>query len=130
MTDPTQQTGIGRSVARLDAEAKTNGAARYPGDRWPDRVAHAVIVFTDQPHARITRLDTVAAESADGVLLVLTAADVPINEYGLTMNDQPVLVGPVTTGRSKVPATCPVGKPTSLRSSLPTLQRRRSRRRN
>ncbi len=103
MTDTTNQTGMGRSVARLDAEAKTTGAARYPGDRFPEGVAHAVIVFTDQPHARITRLDTSAAEAAEGVLLVITAADVPVNEYGLTMADQPVLIGPNTSGRSSVP---------------------------
>ncbi len=104
MADATNRTGMGEIVARLDAEDKTTGAARYPGDRWPEGVAHAVIVFTDQPHARITRLDTSAAEAADGVLLVVTAADVPVNEYGLTMADQPVLIGPTTTGRSSVPA--------------------------
>ncbi len=99
----TANTGMGQIVARPDAEGKTTGAARYSGDRWPDDVAQAVIVFTDQPHARITRLDTTAAEAAEGVLLVLTAADVPVNEYGLTMSDQPVLIGPTTTGRSDVP---------------------------
>ncbi len=100
----TLETGMGRSVRRIDAEDKTTGTASYPGDRWPEGVVHAVIVFTDQPHARITSLDTSAAEAADGVLLVLTAADVPVNEYGLTMADQPVMIGPVTTGRSPVPA--------------------------
>ncbi|MEZ5225310.1 MAG: xanthine dehydrogenase family protein [Acidimicrobiales bacterium] len=100
----SNDTGMGHVVARLDAEDKTTGAAEYPGDRWPEGVAHAVIVFTDQPHARITKLDTAAAEAADGVLLVITAADVPVNEYGLTMADQPVLIGPVTSGRSAVPA--------------------------
>jgi hypothetical protein len=94
---------LGSSLPRRDAPAKVTGEARYPGDYFPDGVLHALIVFTDQPHARITALDTAAAEAVPGVVLVLTAADVPVNEYGLTMFDQPVLIGPRSTGASSVP---------------------------
>ena len=38
-----------------------------------------------------------------GVVEVVTAADVPVNEYGLVFKDQPVLIGVEHTGRSKVP---------------------------
>ena len=37
-------------------------------------------------------MNTSAAESAPGVITIVTAADVPVNEYGLTMFDQPVLL--------------------------------------
>jgi CO/xanthine dehydrogenase Mo-binding subunit len=94
---------LGASVPRRDAPAKATGEARYPGDLLPEGVLHAHIVFTDQPHARITALDTSAATAVPGVVLVLTSADVPVNEYGLTMFDQPVLVGPDGTGHSAVP---------------------------
>jgi CO/xanthine dehydrogenase Mo-binding subunit len=94
---------LGASLPRRDAPAKVTGDARYPGDLFPEGVLYAKIAFTDQPHARITALDTAEAEAVEGVLLVLTAADVPVNEYGLTMFDQPVLIGPVSTGRSSVP---------------------------
>jgi CO/xanthine dehydrogenase Mo-binding subunit len=94
---------LGASLPRRDAPAKVTGEAAYPADLWPEGVLHAKVVFTDQPHARITRLDTTAASAVPGVVLVLTAADVPVNEYGLTMFDQPVLVGPRSTGRSTVP---------------------------
>lgn len=94
---------LGASLPRPDAVGKVTGDAQYPGDRWPPEVLHAFVVFTDQPHARITRLDTTAAEKLDGVVAVVTAADVPVNEYGLTMFDQPVLIGPTSTGRSEVP---------------------------
>ena len=38
------------------------------------------------------------------MVLVLTADDVPVNEYGLTMNDQPVFIGATQSGRSAVPS--------------------------
>ncbi|MFT7597335.1 MAG: CO/xanthine dehydrogenase Mo-binding subunit [Acidimicrobiales bacterium] len=94
---------LGASLPRPDAVGKVTGEARYPQDIWPSGVLHAFVVFTNQPHARITRLDTSEALGLDGVHCVVTAADVPVNEYGLTMFDQPVLVGPESTGRSAVP---------------------------
>lgn len=84
---------IGDAPVRFDAAAKVTGAAGYPGDRCPADAAHLKTVFTDQPHARLIDLDVSAAAAVDGVLAVLTAADVPVNEYGLTLFDQPVLIG-------------------------------------
>ncbi len=83
---------VGRSAIRIDAEPKTTGATDYAGDLQPADVLHAKVVFTDQPHARLLHLDTSACALAPGVVTVVTAADVPVNEYGLTMFDQPVLI--------------------------------------
>ena len=38
-------------------------------------------------------MDTSAALAAPGVVAIFTAADVPVNEYGLGLPDQPVFVG-------------------------------------
>lgn len=95
--------GIGASATRPDAPAKVTGEAMYPADRVPADALHAVVVFTNQPHARLVSLDVSGAEAVDGVVTVVTAADVPVNEYGLTMFDQPVLIGVDHTGRSAVP---------------------------
>ena len=85
---------IGQSIARIDAPAKVTGAARYPGDiAYPDML-HMATLFAGRPHARILSIDTAVAEAAPGVVAVFTAADVPVNEYGLQINDQPVLCGP------------------------------------
>ena len=94
---------LGTSPAKPDALGKVTGDATYAGDLEPAEVLHAKVVFTDRVHARITRLDVSAARSMPGVVAVLTAADVPVNEYGLTKFDQPVLIGPESTGRSPVP---------------------------
>ena len=85
---------VGSSPARFDALAKTQGAAMYPGDRHEPDALVAKIVFSGQAHARMLSLDVSRAESIPGVVAVLTAADVPCNEYGLTKFDQPVLIGP------------------------------------
>jgi CO/xanthine dehydrogenase Mo-binding subunit len=85
----------------LDAKDKVIGKALYPGDINRPNQAMAKILFAGRPHARITRLDSTKAESMPGVIAVFTAKDVPVNEYGLIMPDQPVLCGP---GSSKADA--------------------------
>jgi CO/xanthine dehydrogenase Mo-binding subunit len=92
---------IGESVARIDAPAKVTGAALYPGDIARPDMLHMATLFAGRPHARVIRIDTSEAEAAPGVAAVFTARDVPVNEYGLQINDQPVLCGP---GSNKVGA--------------------------
>ena len=85
---------VGQSVVRLDAVSKVTGDARYPGDfNLPDQ-AYMKILFARRPHALIRAIDTRAAEALPGVIAVFTAKDVPNNEYGLIVSDQPVLCGP------------------------------------
>ncbi|MCC6192805.1 MAG: molybdopterin-dependent oxidoreductase [Anaerolineales bacterium] len=92
---------IGQSTNRIDAMAKVTGTARYPGDLNRPGQLHMKILFAGLPHARIRRLDTTRAEQYPGVVAVFTAKDVPNNEYGLGVFDQPVLCGP---GSEKVGA--------------------------
>jgi CO/xanthine dehydrogenase Mo-binding subunit len=92
---------INTSPSRIDAHDKVTGDAAFPAERIPADALWAQVVFTAQPHARLLSLDAAPALAGDGVLAVVTAADVPVNEYGLTMFDQPVLIGP-SNGRSDV----------------------------
>jgi len=85
---------IGQSVPRIDALGKVTGEALYPGDISLPNQATMKILFSGRPHAIIRRIDTSAAERMPGVLAVLTAKDVPVNEYGYVLLDQPVLCGP------------------------------------
>ena len=87
MTSNTQ------SIPRVDAQGKVTGLADYSGDRSPENLLHGKVLFSEQPHARMVSMDVAAAEAVLGVLAVFTAKDVPVNEYGLIMPDQPVLVG-------------------------------------
>jgi CO/xanthine dehydrogenase Mo-binding subunit len=85
---------IGQSIRRIDAVGKVTGEAPYPGDIDMKDQLWMKIRFSDRAHARITAIDTHEAEVFPGVVAVLTAQDVPVNEYGLIMPDQPVLCGP------------------------------------
>jgi CO/xanthine dehydrogenase Mo-binding subunit len=81
------------SNPRVDAPGKVAGLTQYPGDLAPDNLLHGKVLFTDQPHARMLSMDVSAAEAVPGVVAIFTAKDVPVNEYGLIMPDQPVLIG-------------------------------------
>jgi CO/xanthine dehydrogenase Mo-binding subunit len=85
---------VGQSVQRIDSVAKVTGEALYPGDFDMPDMAYLKVLFANRPHAIIRRIDTTRAEQVPGVLAVLTAKDVPNNEYGLISPDQPVLCGP------------------------------------
>ncbi len=85
---------IGKPIKRIDAVDKVTGKALYSGDlNRPDQL-YMKIRFARRPHAIVKAIDTSAAEALDGVVAVFTAKDVPVNEYGLQIPDQPVLCGP------------------------------------
>jgi len=85
---------VGQSIRRIDALGKLTGETVYPGDIDLDGQLWMKLRFSDRPHARITAVDTRAAESLPGVAAVFTAKDVPVNAYGLITRDQPVICGP------------------------------------
>lgn len=85
---------IGKNQPRVDAFAKVKGAALYPGDFYPENYLTMKVLFARRVHAVIKRIDTSAALQVPGVVMILTAQDVPNNEYGLISPDQPVLCGP------------------------------------
>lgn len=85
---------LGQSVKRIDALGKVTGQTLYPGDINLPGQTYMKILFANHPHAIIKKIDTSQAEKLEGVLGVFTAKDVPVNEYGLIMPDQPVLCGP------------------------------------
>ena len=88
---------IGQSLPRIDARGKVTGETPYSGDLSMPGLLHMKMLFAERPHARIKRINTDAAESAPDVVAVFTSKDVPVNEYGLQIQDQPVLCGPGPT---------------------------------
>jgi CO/xanthine dehydrogenase Mo-binding subunit len=80
---------IGVSTPRRDSEPKVRGATRYAADIPVNGLLHARLLLAHEAHALIKSIDKSAAEALEGVVAVLTAADLPI-----------VATGP---GRSKTP---------------------------
>ena len=93
---------VASSFPRIDAVDKVRGRALYPADIDLPNQAWLKIVFAARSHARIIRLDTTRAAAMEGVIAILTAKDVPVNEYGLIMPDQPVLCGLGSTPQAQV----------------------------
>lgn len=92
-----RHVSIGQSLHRVDALGKVTGVTPYPGDIDMDGQLWMKIRFSDRVHARVKAIDTRQAEAYPGVIAVFTAKDVPVNEYGLGIPDQPVLCGPGST---------------------------------
>ncbi|NMC12472.1 MAG: xanthine dehydrogenase family protein, partial [Chloroflexi bacterium] len=93
----TAKKSIGIAASKIDSLAKVTGQAKYPGDISLPGMLYAKTLFAERPHARVISIDIQEALRIDGVKTVLTAKDVPLNEYGLQKNDQPVLCGPGST---------------------------------
>lgn len=93
MTD-SKTLAIGQSIKRIDARGKVTGETPYPGDIDMDGQLWMKLRYSERAHARILSVDVSAAEALPGVVRVFTAKDVPVNEYGLIIRDQPVLCGP------------------------------------
>lgn len=85
---------IGQNVKRIDALGKVTGETPYPGDIDLEGQLWLKLRFSDRAHARVLAVDTSRAAALPGVVRIFTAPDVPQNEYGLGIKDQPVLVGP------------------------------------
>ncbi len=79
---------IGKSVVRIDGKEKVSGATHFTDDiDFGPNLLYAVIVESTQAHAKITKLDTSAAEKYPGVIKVLTGKDFPY-KFGLYLKDR------------------------------------------
>ena len=87
--------GVGKRAFRTDVRKKVLGYGVYPDDLtdrdYPD-MAYASAVRTKYPRARILSIDTSKAEALPGVLGVLTAKDVPVNQVGHLIQDWDVMI--------------------------------------
>ena len=67
--------GIGARQVRLEDGALLTGAAKYTADLAVPGLTHAVFVRSPFAHARVTAIDAGEAMAMDGVVAVLTDAD-------------------------------------------------------
>jgi CO/xanthine dehydrogenase Mo-binding subunit len=86
---------LGRSVPRLEGEAKVTGRAQYVHNLVLPGMLHGKICRSTVAHARIKRIDVSAANAVAGVYRVVTGDDIrtviPDPYYGPAFHDQPIL---------------------------------------
>lgn len=73
----TSYTVLGKRPVRHDGADKVTGKAIYTGDIQLPNMAHAKLIRSPHPHAKIQAIDASAALKLPGVLAVVTAEDFP-----------------------------------------------------
>jgi CO/xanthine dehydrogenase Mo-binding subunit len=84
---------VGQSVERADGRLKLAGQAEFTGDMRLPGMLYGAVLHSPVGHARITSVDTSAAERADGVAAILTAEDLSDLDpyYGHALRDRPIV---------------------------------------
>ncbi|MEA2780972.1 MAG: aldehyde oxidoreductase, partial [Rhodospirillaceae bacterium] len=85
---------VGARLAKLDGIAKLTGSERFGADAFPVDALWLRVIRSSQASAGFTLGSFEALKRRhSGLALVLTAADVPVNRYGIypDIKDQPVL---------------------------------------
>ncbi|MDE3130331.1 MAG: xanthine dehydrogenase family protein [Acidobacteriota bacterium] len=84
---------VGVSRPRKDAHEKLEGRAQYVGDMEMAGMLHGGVLRSPHAHALIKRLDCSRALELDGVVAVLTGADLDDIEpyYGHAIKDRPII---------------------------------------
>jgi len=84
---------VGVSIRRVDGMEKVAGQALYAGDFSLPGMAHAKVLRSPLPHARIRRIDVSKATALAGVFAVLTRDNLRVasNSFGVYVKDQQIL---------------------------------------
>lgn len=86
-----QTPAVGQRATRPDGRLHGLGQTRYIDDISFPGMLHAKIKRAGIAAARIRSIDTREAEAMPGVLAVLIGREIPVNSFGPSLQDQPVL---------------------------------------
>lgn len=91
--EPCEDGKVGQSLRRFQATEMTLGTRDYVDDLTRPNLLHGAVKLSDHPRAKVVAIDTSKAEALEGVVSVVTAADVPGERwYGLIYPDWPGFV--------------------------------------
>jgi len=82
---------VNKSVNRVDAYEKVTGKAKFAADLFFPDMLHAKVLHSRYPHAKINKIETKRALAFPEVKALLTARDIPNNEFGIIVQNQQVL---------------------------------------
>lgn len=87
--------GVGKRAFRIDVRKKVLGEGKYPDDideLDQPGLTYASAVRSKYPRARVLSIDTSKAEALTGVVGILRAEDVPVNQVGHLIQDWDVMI--------------------------------------
>ena len=82
---------VNKPIKRVDAYEKVTGKAKFGADLFFPNMLYGKVLRSKYPHARIVKIDIKKALACPGVKAVITADDVPNNEFGVIIQNQQVL---------------------------------------
>jgi len=89
---PQAQNILSNPQLKAEYTKKVTGTCLYADDIVKDDMLYGKILWAAHPHAKILKVDTSKAEAMEGVVLVLTAKDIPgKNQAGIIIRDQPAI---------------------------------------
>jgi xanthine dehydrogenase D subunit len=111
--------GLGESVLRPDAPAKTRGQFAFSSDLWMEGMVWGATLRSPHPHARIRSMDTAPALAIKGVHAVITNDDLwGSRTYGLEHHDQPVFADGVVRFHGEPVAAVAADHPETARRAV------------
>lgn len=97
---PAHDGRVGSRVPKYQAQDLVLGQHRYVDDIRIEGMRIGALKFSDYPRAVIKSMDVSAAEALEGVLRVITAADIPGDRHiGLIRQDWPLMIAVGETSR-------------------------------
>jgi aldehyde oxidoreductase len=104
MRAPAAGTAVGARLGKVDGPAKLTGREHYGADAIPKDALWLKVIRSPQASATFELGDPASLFARDpGLLRLLTAADVPVNRFGIYphLKDQPVLADGVVRYRGE-----------------------------
>jgi carbon-monoxide dehydrogenase large subunit len=103
-SDLLRPRNVGAPIKRTEDPRLLTGRGEYSADRKPDRPLHVAFLRSGQPHARIGRIDTMAAQAAPGVVAVFTAESIaddfkPVIPFSRMPNYYATPILPLASGK-------------------------------
>ncbi len=86
--------GIGGSMPKYQSVETALGDRPFVDDMRLEGMCYGALRFSDHPRARVLSIDVSPAIESDGVISIVTAADIPGERFqGLIFKDWPVMIG-------------------------------------
>ena len=93
-----QKGWLGQAVSRVDGPQKVRGEARFAAEVPFEGLTYAALTYSTVARGRIATLDTTAAETAPGVVFVMTYRNAP-----RLAAPKPIMTAPQAAGSSDLP---------------------------
>ena len=90
-----QTPAVGQRATRPDGRMHGLGQTKYIDDMFFPGMIHAKIKRAGIAHAKIKSIDISEAEKMPGVMATLIGSEIPVNSFGPSLQDQPLLADDV-----------------------------------